>query len=196
MLQSLYCELAGVFSGHTAIERHARDALLAADTSQIHCEDIATELPPSILNVMAEPDAHPVCRLIAQASFQWAPPQTSSDPLYVQHSLPKVHVELLGPDGLIKSDQIRLGLYGMLPGAEYGIRTHPAEELYVMLAGQVYWKRGTDAYQLHASGERSYHPSMLEHANRTEGKAFMSVYVWHGDISTDNYVYSGASPTS
>ncbi|MDP5348599.1 MAG: dimethylsulfonioproprionate lyase family protein, partial [Paracoccaceae bacterium] len=81
------------------------------------------------LDVMTRPDALPVCSLIAALPFDWAPPQTSSTPLYVEHSRAKVHVELLGPDGLIRSDRVRLGLYGMTPHAEYGIRTHPAEEI-------------------------------------------------------------------
>jgi len=142
------------------------------------------------MKVMADANAHPVCRLISKIPFQWAPPKTSSDPLYIQDSLSKVHVELLGPGGLVKSDKVRLGLYGMLPESEYGIRTHPAEELYVMLAGQVYWKRGVDEYQLHGAYDHSYHPSMMEHANRTGDLAFMSVYVWHGDLATEGYVYT------
>jgi hypothetical protein len=109
----------------------------------------------------------------------------------VAHSLPKVNVELLGPDGLIKSNVIRLGLYGMLPNFEYGIRTHPAEEVFVMLAGQAHWKRDNAPYVPHGPGERSYHPSMMQHANRTAEQTFLSVYVWHGDISTQGYVYDG-----
>ena len=192
-LQQLYTELAAVFDGPDPIEAHAKQALLSAD-----CSDVAKNnakntslLSDPFLNVMAQTDAHPVCATIAQIPFQWAPPQTSKDALYIQHSLAKVHVELLGPGGLVTSEQIRIGLYGMLPDAEYGVRTHPAEELYVMLAGEVLWKRGDDPYKLHMPGERSHHPSMMEHANKTAAKAFMSIYVWHGDIATENYRYSG-----
>ena len=35
--------------------------------------------------------------------FAWVPPKTSDDPLYTAHSHSKVHVELLGPQGIIKS---------------------------------------------------------------------------------------------
>ena len=140
---------------------------------------------------MEQADAHPICALIAQCPFTWAPPQTSSDPLYAKHSWFKAHVELLGPGGLVKSDDVRLGFYGLLPNSEYGIRTHPAEEVFIMLAGQAYWKRGTKPYMLSSPGERSYHPSMMPHATRTGDLAFMSVYAWHGDLSTDNYVYEG-----
>lgn len=189
-LESLFNALADVFDSSQPIEIFARQALLAHAKDAVLVEH-GKPLQASVAAVMTEARAHSVCELILNTPYCWAPPQTSSDPLYVKHSLSKVHVELIGPGGLSKSEHVRLGLYGMLPGAEYGIRTHPAEETYVMLAGGAYWKRGSDPYALHAAGERSYHPSMMEHATRTGDEAFMSVYVWCGDISTDNYVYTG-----
>ena len=189
-LQTLFNALADVFDGPEAIEKHARVALLTATPlNKNDCRAIALSKP--FLDVMAEVDAHPVCKIIAQTPLPWVPPQTSKDAQYVKHSLPKVHVELVGPGGLVKSRSVRLGLYGILPNSEYGIRTHPAEEVFVMLAGQAYWKRDSAPYVIHGPGERSYHPSMMMHATRTGGKAFLSAYVWHGDISTEDYVYEG-----
>ena len=98
---------------------------------------------------------------------------------------------ILGPNGLIKSDIVRIGLYGMLSQSEYGIRTHPAEEIYIGLAGVSYWKRGNDKYKLLLPSERSYHPSLMPHSSKTENKAFISVYVWSGNLSTDDYLYKG-----
>lgn len=193
-LRSLFSELAKVFDGHEAIERYAREALLTAANPDADVPRDTGGLPEPFLTVMAEAEAHPVCRVIARTPLVWRPPQTSSDALYIEHSLPKVHVELIGPDGLVRSNTVRLGLYGMLPNAEYGIRTHPAEETFIMLAGQAYWKQGDRPYALHGPGERSHHPSMLPHATRTAEKAFLSAYVWHGDLSTENYVYEGLPP--
>ncbi len=194
MWYELFEELASVFEGDREIEVQAQRELLSAASVAGKTDTGQTKpvgMPESIVEVMAASDAHPICRLIGQLPVKWTPPQTSSDPLYVKHSLAKAHVELMGPTGLVPSDSIRVGLYGMTPGAEYGVRTHPAEEIYIMLAGQVDWMRGNDAYLPHGAGDRSYHPSMLPHANRTGDKAFMSVYVWYGDISTDQYAYSG-----
>jgi hypothetical protein len=189
-LRKLFQALAEVFDGPEAIEKHAQDALLSADYETQESYR-ANALTAPFLGVMAEADAHPVCNVIAETPLPWAPPQTSSNPLYVAHSLPKVNVELLGPDGLVKSNSVRLGLYGMLPNFEYGIRTHFAEEVFVMLAGSAFWKRGFATYKALGPGQRSYHPSMMQHANKTEGTAFLSAYVWHGDISTASYVYAG-----
>ncbi len=189
-LQSLFESLANVFDGPEAIENHAHEALLAAvPSTEIHCDTVLLSKP--FLDVMSEADAHPICKVIAKTPLQWAPPQTSNDAQYVAHSLPKVHVELVGPEGLAKSSTVRLGLYGILPNSEYGIRTHPAEEVFIMLAGQAYWKHGNEPYLIHGPGERSYHPSMMAHATQTAEKAFLSVYVWYGDISAENYVYEG-----
>ena len=189
-LRPLFEALADALDGDQEIERHARVAL--RDTAPYAAyKGPHVPLAAPFLDVMARADAHPVCRLIATARFNWVPPQTSTDPEYIAVSRTKAHVELVGPGGIVVSDSIRLGLYGMLPNAEYGLRTHPAEEIYVMLAGDVYWQRHPAPYQLQGPGSRSYHPSMMPHGNKTGASAFMSVYVWHGDISTENYVYSG-----
>jgi hypothetical protein len=192
-LAPLFAELETVFSGSQDIEAHVRAALREARLVG-NPPASPTPLPQPFLDVMARPDALPVCSLIAATPFDWAPPQTANTPLYVEHSRAKVHVELLGPEGLIRSERVRLGLYGMMPHAEYGIRTHPAEEIYIMLAGDVDWIRGDAPYAPHKPGERSHHPSMMPHASRTRDAAFMSVYAWHGDISTRDYVYAGLPP--
>ena len=193
-LTTLCRQLAEAFDGPEPIEEIARQALLAAkppDPDPATCVPLAAPFR----TILAAPDAHPVCAAIAQTPLPWAPPQTSDNPAYVEHSLPKVHVELIGPDGFCPSDTLRLGLYGMLPKADYGIRTHPAEEIFVMLAGEAFWLRGDAPYLRATPGGRSYHPSMLPHANRTGGLAFMSLYVWHGDVATDNYTYQGIPQT-
>ena len=188
-LKSFLLSLAEVFDGPLEIERVARQELRNVADAAYPPGDCA--LPTPIIDVMHQPDAHPICKNIMRMSFDWRPPETSADPLYAAHSVFKSHVELLGPDGLVKSEKVRLGLYGMLPNSEYGLRTHPAEEIFVMLAGESYWKRGDAPYVCEGSDGRSHHPSMLPHATKTTDKAFMSVYVWIGDLSTAGYKYAG-----
>ena len=151
----------------------------------------SSQLAKPFLDVMTKESAIPICADILNFPFAWVPPKTSDDPLYTAHSHSKVHVELLGPQGIIKSKFVRLGLYGILPNSEYGIRTHPAEELFIMLAGQAKWLRGAGEYELKRAGEYSYHPSGMRHATKTTHSAFMSVYIWSGDISKDKYQYLG-----
>ncbi len=190
-LMSLYLSLAKVFDPSSEIELAARESLIEHAASASYSGP-TVNLPSTITEVLQDDSALSISNTILRTPLPWAPPETSQDPLYIEHSKPKVHVELIGPDGFTKSDDLRIGLYGMLPGAEYGIRKHPAEEVFVMLAGEVLWRRGEGEYAVYYPGERSYHPSMLKHGNKTALKAFMSVYVWRGDISQDGYQYAGA----
>ena len=194
-LATLIEELRDLLCEDYPIERHAgaelRRVLSRLAQTEIVTPQDPTPLPDPILEVMGRDSAHPICRLIGTLPFHWAPPQTSADPLYQEHSHFKAHVELLGPSGLLASSKVRLGLYGMLPHREYGLRTHPAEETYIMLAGSAFWKLADAPYQQRVSGQRSHHPSMMPHATRTGDDGFMSIYIWDGDISTDQYHYFG-----
>ena len=126
-LTNLFDALCEILHGKTTIERHAQAELQRATAEALPKQDLVTLAPP-FLEVMARDAALPICDLIAKLPFQWAPPKTSSDPLYEEHSHFKANVELLGPAGLVASSKVRIGLYGMLPHCEYGLRTHPAEE--------------------------------------------------------------------
>ena len=188
-LKSFLLNLADVFDGDIEIEMIAKREL--RKVSQANFSMNQCDLPAPIIAVMQKSDAHPLCSDIIGMPFDWRPPETSKSPLYAKHSIFKSHIELVGPDGLVESDSIRLGLYGMLPNSEYGVRTHPAEEIYIMLAGECFWKRGDAPYCCERPNGRSYHPSMMPHASKTEDQSFMSVYVWVGDLSTETYEYSG-----
>ena len=165
-LKSFLFNLADVFDGDIEIEMIAKRELRKVSKANFSMKQC--DLPAPIISVMQQSDAHPLCGDIIEMPFDWRPPETSKSPLYAKHSIFKSHVELVGPDGLVKSDSIRLGLYGMLPNSEYGVRTHPAEEIYIMLAGECFWKRGDAPYSSERSNGRSYHPSLIPHASRTE----------------------------
>ena len=187
-LKSFLFNLADVFDGDIEIEMIARREL--RKVSQANFSTKQCDLPAPIISVMQKSDAHSLCGDIIGMPFDWRPPETSKSPLYAKHSIFKSHVELVGPDGLVKSESIRLGLYGMLPNSEYGVRTHPAEEIYIMLAGSVFETRRCAILCERPNG-RSHHPSLMPHASKTKDQSFMSVYAWVGDLSTDAYEYSG-----
>ena len=111
-LTNLFEAVAASLDGDIAIEIAGKNALLEAAPEACHDlpKDDLTPLPEEVLSILNAPDAHPVCEVINAIPLPWAPPQTSSNPAYVAVSKPKVHVELLGPGGLVKSDTIRLGL--------------------------------------------------------------------------------------
>lgn len=193
-LESLFNALAEALDGPLPIETLGRDALLDHAKEAAVDPSIAQPLPPEISEVMRAPDAHPCCAALAEAPLPWAPPITTDDPHYIAVSHRKALVELIGPAGIVKSDSVRMGVYGIRPNVEYGIRTHPAEEIFVMIAGRADWLSGDEDYAEYGPGARRHHLSMMQHATRTRDSAFMSIYVWQGDVSFDNYVYSGIPP--
>ena len=124
-LKSFLLKLADVFDGDIEIEKTVRRELTGV--SHAHFSTKQCALPAPIVSVMQQADAHPLCDDIIEMPFDWRPPETSKSPLYAKHSVFKSHVELVGPDGLVKSESVRLGLYGMLPHSEYGVRTPYSE---------------------------------------------------------------------
>ena len=189
-LTALYLAVADALDGPLPIESAARQALLAHAEKAVSVQP--SPLPPTMLDILKSKDAHPCCNAIAATPLPWASPQTSDDPRFVELGQQMSLVELVGPDGLAKSNQIRMGLYGMAPNVDYGVRTHPAEELFVLLAGKSEWLCGDEPFREYVPGARRHHPSMAPHATRTRNSAFMSIYIWTGDISYDGYAYHGA----
>ena len=122
-LEAIIIELQSVFSGATDIERRALEALQKVSFEKFKSAK-STPLPAEIVNVMEEEQAHPICKSILNAELDWCPPTTSKDKLYIEHSKRKAHVEILGPNGLISSNSVRIGLYGMLSQSESVSYTH------------------------------------------------------------------------
>ena len=104
--------------------------------------------------------------------------------------------EIIGIDAPFASNKMRSFVVYQPPNVYYPWHQHPAEEIYIMLAGDCLWKRGADIYRSLTANERSHHPSYLPHANKTQSNAFMSVYVWIGDLSKDQYSYKGLPESS
>lgn len=196
-LRDLYRSLIEVCDPSRPIEAVAIKALAAAADRVENMPAVASpqSLQPPFQDVLAADDAHPVCMQIAAARLPWAVPQTSGDAKYRADSVKKMIVELIGPGGMVTTDDVRVGLYGILPGAKYGFRTHPAEEVFIMLAGEADWAKADSGFATLRTGARAYHPSMMRHATRTNDYAFMSFYIWSGDISFDRYRYDGRMPS-
>ena len=126
-LKTLLCGLRALIDQHPiaegrlGIQDNACTAIDEAIAQHIWAEPEGSPSPLSkpFVDVMTSGTAHNICQDILQIPFSWAPPNTSDNPLYVAHSHSKAHVELLGPQGIITSQKIRLGLYGILPVSEF-----------------------------------------------------------------------------
>ena len=84
---------------------------------------------------MGEKQAHRICKSIQTAELDCYASKTVTGTLFIKKSKLKAHEKILEPNGVIKIDMVRIGPYGKPSLSEYGIRTHPAEEIYTAVAG-------------------------------------------------------------
>lgn len=95
--------------------------------------------------------------------------------------------ELIGPDAPIFNAEIRAGLFWQGSQTDYPIRTHAAEECFVMLAGQGAWARDDGSLDLRGPGEYIFHPSLLPHRSSSDAGSFLAAWRWSGDIGWTSY---------
>ena len=96
-------------------------------------------------------------------------------------------VEVIGPDGMIKHPDIRVGVYVQDPNFDYPARKHAAEETYIMIAGEGFWSVNHERPRQKQVGEVIHHPSMIAHQNLTRDIPMVAFWRWSGDISFDHY---------
>lgn len=98
-----------------------------------------------------------------------------------------IQVELLGPDGLITNDVVRVGIWLQSPNLDYTTRQHQAEETFFILSGSALWSvRGGEAVQK-GVGSYIHHPSMTPHADKTTSEPMLAAWRWSGNVDFENY---------
>jgi quercetin dioxygenase-like cupin family protein len=85
---------------------------------------------------------------------------------------------------LIESPDVAIGLLMLGPDTRYASHRHPAEEIYVPLAGTAWWQRGDEPWRPVAPGCPIHHPPAVPHATRTGGSPLIALYLWRGEIAT------------
>lgn len=92
--------------------------------------------------------------------------------------------ELVGPDAILKSESIGLGLTLIAPGTRYPEHYHPAIELYNIVSGETKWTIGNNT-RVRNRGEYILHKSNEVHAMETTLEPLLAIYTWSGtDIRT------------
>lgn len=90
--------------------------------------------------------------------------------------------EILGPTtGSFRSADARLGFTLIGPRMHYPAHSHPAAELYHLLAGPSTWIKAGVASRKEP-GDFILHPSGVSHAMETDEASLLSIYSWSGDI--------------
>ena len=91
-------------------------------------------------------------------------------------------LKLLGPGSPVPSARMAAGIFLMGPGVHYPLHAHAAEELYLILAGEIGFRSGPgDAWRDSSPGEIILHRSQEPHEMKS-GPASLALYVWEGAI--------------
>ena len=137
-------------------------------------------LPDSILELLQTISPVPTVSEIAALTqdLQWHESARSHTPIS----------ELVGPTSLIKHQSFRVGLFALIPDIDYADHAHPADEVYIVLAGSGSWSLDGGPYQVKRAGDIIDIPSMMTHAMRTGPTPALTLYSWTGDdVSFDHY---------
>ena len=146
----------------------------------ISSHDIPCCLPDSVLELLQTTSPESTVSKIAALAqdLQWNESARSHAPIS----------ELVGPTSLIKHKSFRVGLFALTPEIDYADHAHPADEVYIVLAGSGRWSLDGGPYQVKRAGDIIDIPSMMTHAMQTGTTPALTLYSWTGDdVSFDHY---------
>ena len=95
---------------------------------------------------------------------------------------------LLGPSGIINSNDYEVGIFMQMANVDYPVRRHPAEETFFIISGKGYFNKDSNPEIYGEVGDYVHNPSMINHSNRTEEHHMIWSWRWSGDISEDSYI--------
>ena len=95
---------------------------------------------------------------------------------------------LLGPSGIINSNDYEVGIFMQMANIDYPVRRHPAEETFFIISGKGYFNNFSNPETYGEVGDYVHNPSMINHSNRTEEHHMIWSWRWSGDISEDSYI--------
>ena len=146
----------------------------------ISSHDIPCCLPDSVLELLQTTSPESTVSKISALTqdLKWSKSARSHTPIS----------ELVGPTSLIKHKSFRVGLLALTPEIDYADHAHPADEVYIVLAGSGSWSLDGGPYQVKKPGDIIDIPSMMTHAMRTGTTPALTLYSWTGDdVSFDHY---------
>jgi quercetin dioxygenase-like cupin family protein len=100
-----------------------------------------------------------------------------------QRNLPGVfeegyaYVELIGPEGQLRSDEFRVGLLIQRPDTYYPHHAHDAEEFYFLLSGKPKWRAGQRMFTANP-GDLIHHAPRDVHSMETMNDPFLAIWAW------------------
>ena len=94
------------------------------------------------------------------------------------------YCELAGPHGHLIDTRKSLGVLLLAPRTHYPQHRHPANEIYVVLAGSAEWRVDDEPWRRRDPGAAIRHRSMAIHAMRTDESPLLAAYLWTDHLDT------------
>ncbi|MDA7598603.1 dimethylsulfonioproprionate lyase family protein [Alphaproteobacteria bacterium] len=96
--------------------------------------------------------------------------------------------QLIGKRGIVKADDVFVGLFLLAPGVCYPFHQHAALEIYHVLSGSIDITHGRTKAPMHIkAGQSSVTPPHQVHQLQTGDEACLIAYVWTGDMTGGNW---------
>ena len=89
--------------------------------------------------------------------------------------------EIIGDYGLVKSKNIRMGLFLQNQNVDYPSHAHEAEEYYLILSGHGSWQIGNIWHDA-IPGRIFHHQSEDSHRMITQSEPLLAIWIWTGAI--------------
>lgn len=188
---ALMTALAGLYAGEGRAGGDAAAAALLAARGH----DLPAPQPvpnPGALKLALDQSGHPLAALMRDAAplLCWVPSELDGR-IRAEIASRVMQCELVGPDGMVFDERVRVGLWVMEPNLTYPERAHAAEETFHILSGHALWSADESAFARRGEGATIHHPSMVPHANSTRDLPMMAAWRWSGDIGFADYRLKG-----
>ena len=164
-----------------------RAPLLAAGGRPAEPVEPAITAPSFLAAALEARGAHAILAEIAEfaADLPWqvAPSLQANPQTQDRHAF----IELVGPDGLAVTDELRFGLYLQAADTVYPPHRHAAEELYFVVAGTAEWQKDDADFAPREPGTLIHHVPWQDHATTTHGEPLLAMWAWLGDLNPQSY---------
>ena len=95
------------------------------------------------------------------------------------------YADLIGPEGLMPSDEVYIGVSIQAPETLYPSHVHKSVEVYYVVAGFADWQRGPEPWTRRSPGSFLLHGSGVRPATRTADEPLLAFAVWLGDVNSE-----------
>jgi hypothetical protein len=187
-------DLALLFDVEKSLGGDAAANALRSITSKSHLPlPKGHDLMPDVEQAALDIDPLPICEHIDMAMplIDWHYSGLADGRINEDIATKIATAELIGPNGMIYHETVRVGLFMQSANLDYITREHTAEETFIMLCGEGLWSRNGAPFERRTSGEYIHHPSMMPHVSVTQNHPFIAAWRWTGDIGYEQYTLTG-----